>query len=217
MCTGKCARLIGLTLIPMSFACIISNLLLLFPDGKKLPYDQITIQAWLMGGIIGGGLFVSTCLFCLLFSIIVHIASQFSGSKCVKCQFNMHLILLLFSCPFQMLNSVFSSAFGVVGGLYCLSVASIRTSMMAPNFLFSIFSDSNSYLFNKDMWKSCIEPNNIVLWNIVLFSILLILGIMEVVLCGIQVINGCFGCTFKCIASLQWGKCYACIACARNE
>ncbi|KAG2468260.1 T4S5 protein, partial [Polypterus senegalus] len=100
---------------------------------------------------------------------------------------------------FQMLNSVFSSAFGVVGGLYCLSVASSALNdgpkcKTAENKWEYPFSGNNSYLFNKDLWKSCIEPNNIVLWNIVLFSILLILGFVEVVLCGIQVINGCFGC-----------------------
>uniref|UniRef100_A0A8C4S3C1 Transmembrane 4 L six family member 5 n=1 Tax=Erpetoichthys calabaricus TaxID=27687 RepID=A0A8C4S3C1_ERPCA len=190
MCTGKCARLIGLTLIPMSFACIISNLLLLFPDGKKLPYDQITIQAWLMGGIIGGGLFI-LCPGC---SAIRAGGKGCCGAGCCgnRC---------------RMLNSVFSSAFGVVGGLYCLSVASIRTSMMAPNARLLKTHGSTPFLESKNIHSvyntvestvrsqhECSAPNNIVLWNIVLFSILLILGIMEVVLCGIQVINGCFGC-----------------------
>uniref|UniRef100_A0A8C4S2P3 Transmembrane 4 L six family member 5 n=1 Tax=Erpetoichthys calabaricus TaxID=27687 RepID=A0A8C4S2P3_ERPCA len=170
MCTGKCARLIGLTLIPMSFACIISNLLLLFPDGKKLPYDQITIQAWLMGGIIGGGLFI-LCPGC---SAIRAGGKGCCGAGCCgnRCR---------------------------VGGRYqCIIIVKNKTELSSGSASLYIYiiwrTDGNSYLFNKDMWKSCIEPNNIVLWNIVLFSILLILGIMEVVLCGIQVINGCFGC-----------------------
>ncbi|MGH0180849.1 UNVERIFIED_CONTAM: hypothetical protein FKN15_004766 [Acipenser sinensis] len=158
MCTGKCSRLIGLVLIPAAFACIIANLLLLFPNAKSLDSNHITLQAWLMGGIVGGGLF--------------------------------------------MLNSVFSSAFGVLGGLYCVSVSSAGlangpkclTANDTWEYPFQDTHGNGSYLVNKDMWKQCLKPDNIVLWNIVLFSILLGLGVLEVILCGIQVFNACLGC-----------------------
>ncbi|KAL6039556.1 hypothetical protein STEG23_002363, partial [Scotinomys teguina] len=77
---GKCARCLGLSLIPLSLICIVANALLLVPDGKTAwTNSSLSLQVWLMGGFIGGGL--------------------------------------------MMLRSVFSSAFGMLGAIYCLSVS----------------------------------------------------------------------------------------------
>lgn len=50
-----------------------------------------------------------------------------------------------------------------------------------------------NYLFNQTTWSICKKPENIVIWNIVLFSLLLGIGTVEAVLCLIQVINGFIG------------------------
>lgn len=52
----------------------------------------------------------------------------------------------------------------------------------------------SSYLANQTLWSDCLFPNNMVTWHVTLFSILLALGVLQLVLCGIQVVNGCLGC-----------------------
>ncbi|KTG38314.1 hypothetical protein cypCar_00016683 [Cyprinus carpio] len=56
------------------------------------------------------------------------------------------------------------------------------------------FSNPESYLGNSDIWDICEEPENIVVFNIGLFSALLVAACLELLLCGFQVLNGLFGC-----------------------
>ena len=59
MCTGKCARFVGLSLIPLSLVCIVANTLLLVPNGQTTwTKDHLSLQVWLMAGFVGGGLMV---------------------------------------------------------------------------------------------------------------------------------------------------------------
>lgn len=60
--------------------------------------------------------------------------------------------------------------------------------------LFFIFSSNGSYLTDKEMWKWCKLPENVVEFNVGLFSTLLVAACVELVLCLIQMVNGLFGC-----------------------
>ncbi|KAL0189158.1 hypothetical protein M9458_016257, partial [Cirrhinus mrigala] len=61
MCTGKCAKFIGISLYPLAVVSIIANILLFFPDFKAT-YSQeqteglyrLTDEIKYMGGVIGG-------------------------------------------------------------------------------------------------------------------------------------------------------------------
>ena len=53
---------------------------------------------------------------------------------------------------------------------------------------------NGSYLANQTLWTICDFPANAVMWHVVLFSILLAMAAVQLVLCGIQVVNGCIGC-----------------------
>ncbi|RXN01289.1 hypothetical protein EOD39_7236 [Acipenser ruthenus] len=54
-----------------------------------------------------------------------------------------------------------------------------------------------NYLYNRTSWFTvCVEPHNVVLWNVVLFCILLVLSGAETLLCVVQILNGIAGCVF---------------------
>ncbi|XP_051900695.1 transmembrane 4 L6 family member 5 [Pristis pectinata] len=184
MCTGQCSRCIGLILIPLAFICIGANLLLIFPNAERKWVHHITLQVWLMGGIIGGGLFI-LCPGCA--------AIRAGGKGCcgAGCCGN--------RC--RMLRSVFSSAFGVLGSFYCLVVSAtglghgplcmVESGQWEYPFL--NLPNGTNYLMNQTMWDTCIEPKDIVMWNVVLFSILLASSSIELVLCTLQTINAVIG------------------------
>ncbi|XP_041521706.1 transmembrane 4 L6 family member 5 [Microtus oregoni] len=181
MCTGKCARCLGLSLIPLSLICIIANALLLVPNGETTWTDNLSLQVWLMGGFIGGG----------LMALCPGIAAVRAGGKgcCgAGCCGN--------RC--RMFRSVFSSAFGILGGLYCLSVSGaglrIGPKCLIDNVWdYHFLETQGSYLRNDTLWDLCEKPPKVVPWNVTLFSLLVVASSLEVVLCGIQVVNATLG------------------------
>uniref|UniRef100_A0A8D0H1H5 Transmembrane 4 L six family member 5 n=1 Tax=Sphenodon punctatus TaxID=8508 RepID=A0A8D0H1H5_SPHPU len=180
MCTGKCSRVLGILLIPMALACMGANVLLIFPNAETAWTDHLTLQVWLMGGLLGGGLMV-------LCTGISAVRAGGKGCCGVGCCGN--------RC--RMLRSVCCALSGALGGFYCLVVSATglangplcQDTSMNWRYPFKEIS----YLGNSTLWDECVRPAQVVLWNVVLFSVTLGLGALELALCGVQAVNGLLG------------------------
>ncbi|XP_036621983.1 transmembrane 4 L6 family member 5 [Trichosurus vulpecula] len=183
MCTGKCARCIGLSLIPMSIICILANILLLVPNGQTKWTEHLGLHVHLSAGFIGGGIMV----LCPGISAVRAGGKGCCGAGCCgnRC---------------RMLNSVFSSIIGGIGAIYCLSVSGSALEE-GPKCLTGLpdkwgypFQNSNgNYLRNSTLWDLCLDPPIVVPWHVTLFALLAAVSALELVLCGIQLVNGVLG------------------------
>ncbi|KAH0624066.1 hypothetical protein JD844_007396 [Phrynosoma platyrhinos] len=94
-----------------------------------------------------------------------------------------------------------STAVGVVGAGYCFIVSAVALNK-GPKCLITDsvnvskwtypFEDGN-YLSDHNLWSLCTSPEDVVPWNLTLFSLLLIMSGIQMVLCAIQAINGLMG------------------------
>ncbi|XP_074954844.1 transmembrane 4 L6 family member 1 isoform X4 [Phalacrocorax aristotelis] len=99
-----------------------------------------------------------------------------------------------------MLSSVLAAFIGILGSGYCIIISALGlahgpycSTHLERNWIYPFAESSGGYLFEYNKWSECKEPQNIVQWNVTLFSILLVLGGIEFILCFIQIINGILG------------------------
>nr|XP_032662047.1 transmembrane 4 L6 family member 19 isoform X2 [Chelonoidis abingdonii] len=170
MCVGKCTRILGPCLIALGVLSIAANVLLLFPSWtwSYVKEGLITKQAMQVPGVWGGG-------------IIMFLSIVLSG------------VALLGSTASFILSGV-----GLTNGPLCLYN---QTEVLQWDYPFvnmenqAFHTRAQNYLYDPSLWNSvCIEPPNVVAWNIYLFSVLLVISVVEMVLASLQVINGFFGC-----------------------
>lgn len=57
-----------------------------------------------------------------------------------------------------------------------------------------LLHSNSTYLTDHSLWRECIEPKNVVQFNIGLFGTLMATSGLQALLCVIQMINGFFGC-----------------------
>ncbi|XP_031715560.1 transmembrane 4 L6 family member 4 [Anarrhichthys ocellatus] len=187
MCSGGFAKCLGISLMPLSIVCVLCNILLFFPGGKAVESEHITDEVLYCGGILGSGVL-------MIFPALVFLGLK--NNDCCGCCGNE-------SCGrrFAMLTSILFAAVGVVGAGYSVIVSAVAINH-GPECLVNItgmqwdypFSNGD-YLSNKTAWTTvCLEPPGVVSWHLSLFSVLLVMGLIQIALCAVQVVNGLLGC-----------------------
>ncbi|KAJ7986638.1 hypothetical protein DPEC_G00341960 [Dallia pectoralis] len=187
MCSGSFAKCLGISLIPLAILCVLCNILLFFPGGTVISNNNdITTEVWYFGGIMGSGVL-------MIFPALVFLGLK--NNDCCGCCGNE-------SCGkrFAMFTSMIFAALGLLGAGYSFIVSAVAVHN-GPRCLFnngttpmwtSPFNDGD-YLFNHTLWDGCEEPVGIVTWHLTLFSMLLVMSMIQAVLCAVQVVNGLIG------------------------
>lgn len=188
MCSGGFAKCLGISLMPLAIVCVLCNILLFFPGGEIVESNQITKHVWYFGGMLGSGVL-------MIFPALVFLGLK--NNDCCGCCGNE-------SCGkrFAMLSSILFAAVGVLGAGYSVIVSGVainegpkcgvfNNTVNATEWKYP-FSNGD-YLSNKDLWDLCKEPAGVVSWHLSLFSVLLVMGIIQIALCAVQVINGLLG------------------------
>ncbi|PIO26863.1 hypothetical protein AB205_0196160, partial [Aquarana catesbeiana] len=192
MCTGGCAKCLGITLIPLAILCLLANILLFFPAGKVAESnDHISREVFYLGGLLGSGVL-------MIFPALVFLGMK--KNDCCGCCGNE-------SCGkrFASFSSILFAAIGFVGAGYnfIVSIVAINKGPICyfekegqPTWDYP-FSEGN-YLGNHTLWETCTKFKDIdtkitITWNLTLFCMLLIMGGVQAVLCAIQAINGLIG------------------------
>ncbi|XP_040272205.1 transmembrane 4 L6 family member 4-like [Bufo bufo] len=192
MCTGKCAKFIGIALFPLCVISIVGNVILFFPGWEtepiRNPGKYMTPEVIYLGGIIGGGLMV----------LVPAIHIQATGREgCCNNRCGMFLSIIF--AAIGVAGSLYAFVISVVGmvkGPQCQYVSLISGILWGRPFDSELedFNIEENYLFHQELWNKCIFPKDVVLFNIVLFSIVIVSSGISLILCTVQVINGLFGC-----------------------
>ncbi|XP_056895459.1 transmembrane 4 L6 family member 4 isoform X2 [Takifugu flavidus] len=187
MCSGGFAKCLGISLLPLSIVCVLCNILLFFPGGTSVDKDNITVQVWYFGGIIGSGVL-------MIFPALVFLGLK--NNDCCGCCGNE-------SCGrrFAMLSSILFAGVGVLGAGYSFIISIVAINHGPKCLVFknethrewSVPFSNGDYLSNTSYWSRCLEPDGVVSWHLSLFSVLLVMGLIQIALCAVQVVNGLLG------------------------
>ncbi|NWQ90284.1 T4S1 protein, partial [Burhinus bistriatus] len=193
MCVGKCSRITGPCLLALGTLSVAANVLLLFPGGasKYLVEGHISMHAKAMPGVWGGGITVSTVL-CTT-SFLLCLWSRDETMEQVAPLSVLSKLALLGATACFILSGV-----GLTNGPLCFYNASEHGrgngTLWGYPFLDTRSQEPDDYLYDPRTWSICLEPAGVVTWNVILFSLLLLISATEMVLASLQILNGCLGC-----------------------
>uniref|UniRef100_A0A8C9RZZ5 Si:dkey-83h2.3 n=1 Tax=Scleropages formosus TaxID=113540 RepID=A0A8C9RZZ5_SCLFO len=172
MCVARCSRFVGVSLVPLAVLCILGNILLLLPDLQT----RYLLEGHLHEGLLwlqdGGELLPREVLpLCDVLALCV----------CV-CVCNLSVCL----SHAQMLWLVGYSCIAMVAAGICF----VTSSTGLVNGPLCLHNSTEGPVVEK---RDVHQPRGVVLWNVVLFSILMAASAIQVLLCIVHTLNAILG------------------------
>ncbi|NXA81548.1 T4S1 protein, partial [Thryothorus ludovicianus] len=211
MCVGKCSRIVGPCLLVLGTLSMAASILLLFPAGasKYLLEGRLSSHAKAVPGLWGGGIAVL-----LAATHITALGWQRCGGSGCGTRHNAFISVVLSKLALLGAAACFVlSGVGLTNGPLCFYNSSQlglgHGALWGYPFLDAIDQGpgasilhllpfvshrAENYLYHRRTWSICLEPEGIVAWHVVLFSLLLLISVAEMVLALLQILNGCLGC-----------------------
>ncbi|NXA99761.1 T4S1 protein, partial [Cnemophilus loriae] len=219
MCVGKCSRIVGPCLLVLGTLSMAASILLLFPGGasKYLLEGHISSHAKAVPGVWGGGIAVllaATHVTALGWHLQLRFGSPLTLCVPRGCSPQAFISVVLSKLALLGAAACFVlSGVGLTNGPLCFynttELGLRHGALWGYPFLDAIDQGpdasilhllpflshrAENYLYNPRTWSICLEPEGIVTWHVVLFSLLLLISMAEIVLALLQILNGCLGC-----------------------
>uniref|UniRef100_A0A8C8R606 Transmembrane 4 L six family member 18 n=1 Tax=Pelusios castaneus TaxID=367368 RepID=A0A8C8R606_9SAUR len=176
----KCGGCLSCLLIPLALWSIVVNILLYFPNGKTsyAISNQLTNYVWYFEGICFSGVMM-LLLAALLIALERDTYQCCQSESCNKAYRSfISVVLALLGIAFSGYSAIISTL-ALVQGPFCKTPAGWGY----------VFKDTaGGYLITYSSWSWCTEPEHVVKWNIILFSILIALSGLQVIICFLKVI-----------------------------
>uniref|UniRef100_A0A8C2X124 Si:dkey-83h2.3 n=1 Tax=Cyclopterus lumpus TaxID=8103 RepID=A0A8C2X124_CYCLU len=194
MCVSSCLRCVAVSLVALAIVCMLSNILLLLPELKFhfLLEGHVTREATWATGLWGSGFLVCVCV-CVCVRACVRYA------MCVKCHVLCDTCGNEKPCQRSGMSYVMYSCVCLLAAGFCCLVSATGLSQ-GPLCLYNTTSTPTwgvphaGYLYNRTLWSGvCLEPREVVQWNVVLFSVMGGASGLQMVFCGANILNSLLG------------------------